>query len=92
MKESAIEAALLEWTRKKNLLNYKFVSPSHRGVPDRLIINPHGVVLFLELKQVGRRPTALQNYEMDRLRGHGMNVDWASHLSSAKGIIERVLL
>ena len=31
---------------------YKFVSPAHRGVADRLVVLPGGVVWFVEVKRV----------------------------------------
>jgi len=40
-------------------LAYKFVSPSNRGVPDRLYIKS-GKVIFIEFKAPGKKPTALQ--------------------------------
>lgn len=39
---------------------YKFVSPSNRGVADRLVVLPGGVVWFVEVKRVGGRMSTLQ--------------------------------
>lgn len=90
--ESQIETALYNWTCKQGLLNYKFSSPSHRGVPDRMIINQKGKILFLELKAPYKKPTSLQLYEIDKLRSVGLNAEWASTFGSAKAIVSRVLL
>lgn len=70
MNEAAIERKVVDYCHKQGLLTYKFVSPSSRGVPDRIIIG-FGNVLFLELKQKGRKPTELQQYEMRRINNHG---------------------
>lgn len=70
MKESDIERKVVAYCHKHGLLTYKFVSPSSRGVPDRLIIG-FGIALFLELKRKGNKPTALQQYEMDRINNAG---------------------
>ena len=39
---------------------YKFTSPAHRGVADRLVVLPGGVVWFVEVKKIGGRMTTLQ--------------------------------
>lgn len=50
---------------------YKFVSPSNRGVADRLVVLPGGRVWFVEVKKEGGRLSTLQNIfaaEMQRLQ------------------------
>lgn len=49
---------------------FKFVSPSHRGVSDRIVCFPGGAVWFVELKRPGGRLSPLQKIfaaEMERL-------------------------
>lgn len=49
---------------------FKFVSPSHRGVSDRIVCLPGGAVWFVELKRPGGRLSPLQRVfaaEMERL-------------------------
>ncbi len=43
-------------------LYLKFVSPGHAGVPDRMILTPGGHVIFVELKQEGKKLRPLQVY------------------------------
>ena len=50
MRESTIEARLAREVRKLGGLCYKFTSPGAPGVPDRIIILPGGLVVFVELK------------------------------------------
>lgn len=50
---------------------YKFVSPGNDGVPDRLVVLPGGHIGFVELKQQGKKPTALQNKKIRELRKMG---------------------
>lgn len=59
IRERDIEEKVVRYAKSRNCLIYKFSSPSHRGVCDRIIIGPKGV-LFLELKRPGEEPTALQ--------------------------------
>lgn len=53
---------------------YKFTSPGNDGVPDRLVILPGGQIGFVELKQKGKKPTALQTRRIQELQGMGCKV------------------
>ena len=74
MRERDIEKYLV--TQVKNLGGkaFKWSSPSHRGVPDRLVFLPHGILLAVELKAQGKKPTKLQNYSHEELRSLGTEV------------------
>lgn len=50
MKESKLESLLKMYVEKAGGKAYKWVSPGCRGVPDRMLIFPYGVVCFVELK------------------------------------------
>ena len=92
MTEAAIERSVVEYCRKKGLLTYKFTSPAHRGVPDRIIIGPNRVLL-LELKQAGRTITLLQHHELTRINqycGPNLLALWAAGKDSAIQIIDDV--
>lgn len=39
---------------------WKWVSPGRAGVPDRIVLLPHGLVYFIELKKPGEQPRKLQ--------------------------------
>lgn len=57
---------------------YKFTSPSNRGVADRLVVLPGGVVWFVEVKRRGGRMTLLQEVfkrDIQRL-GHNYMTVW----------------
>ncbi|MEE3396983.1 MAG: VRR-NUC domain-containing protein, partial [Succiniclasticum sp.] len=58
--EKQIEQKLVTETRKKGGLAVKFVSPSFSGMPDRLVLLPHGVMGFVEVKAPGKKPRLLQ--------------------------------
>jgi len=70
MLEREIEKRVKEYARTKGWLAYKFTSPGHIGVPDGLFISPKGVVLFMEFKQLGKKATAMQQREIDRINQH----------------------
>lgn len=71
MLEKNIEAHLVKRVKEMGGIAYKFVSPAHRGVADRVVCLPHGVVWFVELKAPGGRLSPLQKVfedDMARLR------------------------
>lgn len=82
--ESDLEKKVVAWAKSQGCLAYKFSSPAHRGVPDRVFIGPGGKVLFLELKAPGNKPTPLQARELEILRKQGCNAHWAENLIQAK--------
>ena len=92
MKEAELEHKVVEWCRRHGLLTYKFTSPSSRGVPDRIVICPGGSILFLEFKQRGAKPTALQLHEMERLRAAGCNVRWGDDYDEIVALLTQFCL
>ena len=66
--ERDIEKRVKEYARSKGWLAYKFVSPGHSFVPDGILISPSGKVIFVEFKQLGKKPSAGQEREHQRLR------------------------
>lgn len=50
MLERQIEAYLVKRVKEVGGIAYKFVSPAHRGVADRVVCLPGGGVVFVELK------------------------------------------
>lgn len=74
MRESAVERKLVTGIRKAGGIAYKFVSPGHAGVPDRLIILPECQPFFVELKQDTGRLTELQKACHAQLKKLGCTV------------------
>mgnify|MGYP003348996794 FL=1 len=60
MLERQIEAYLRDRVKAAGGIAYKFVSPTNRGVCDRIVVMPGGVVWFVELKTATGRLTPLQ--------------------------------
>lgn len=52
---------------------YKFKSPSHAGVADRIACLPGGAVWFVELKAPGGRLSPLQKQFALRMKALGQN-------------------
>ena len=72
MLEKKIEVIVKEYARSQGWLAYKFTSPGHIGVPDGLFISPGGFVIMMEFKQTGKKPTAMQQREIDRINQHNV--------------------
>jgi hypothetical protein len=63
MKEKEIEAYFVRRVKEAGGLQRKFVSPGHRGVPDRIVVH-RGRVYFVELKAPG------EDLRPDQVREH----------------------
>jgi len=72
MLEKKIEKIVKQYARDKGWLAYKFTSTAHIGVPDGIFISPKGRVIFCEFKQTGKKPTAMQQREIDRINQHNV--------------------
>lgn len=69
MRESTIEKHLVAKVKAMGGMAYKFTSPAHRGVADRVVVLPGGVVWFVELKAPGGRLSELQKiFQSDMAR------------------------
>lgn len=88
MQEKVLEQKLVRAVKDKNGVAYKFTSPGHNGVPDRLIVLPGGRVVFIEVKTPGRgRLSAVQKHELLRLHELGAEV----YVLDSPELIERIL-
>ena len=72
--ERDIEAYLVKRVKAIGGHAYKFVSPSNRGVADRLVVLPNGVVWFVEVKTEGGRLSPLQTLFIEQMKRLGQNV------------------
>lgn len=60
MLEKTIENYFARRVKELGGRSYKFKSPSHRGVSDRIVALPNGVVWFVEIKRPGGKVSPLQ--------------------------------
>jgi hypothetical protein len=72
--ESQVEKRLVGMVQARGGLARKFTSPNQRGVPDRIVIWPEGVVHFVELKRTYGKLTKLQQHEQTKLKNLGCQV------------------
>ena len=65
--EKTLEARLVREIEARGGMALKYTSQFHRGIPDRIVLLPPGVLTFVELKSTGQTPTKLQMYAMGKL-------------------------
>lgn len=73
--EKDIERRLRRGIEGKGGLCLKLHTLSVKGLPDRVILMPGGRCSFVETKQAGKKPTAIQVWWHKFLRELGFNVD-----------------
>jgi hypothetical protein len=74
MLEKDIESALCRRVKLLGGLCEKFVSPGRRSVPDRIVTLPGGLIVFVESKAPGKKPTPLQERDHETRRRLGCRV------------------
>jgi len=72
-RERAVEAAVRDYAKSKGWLCFKFVSPGHNGVPDRIFFR-EGKTILAEIKRPGGKTTKLQDAQINALRRAGLAV------------------
>lgn len=90
MKESSIEARLVREVKKRGGLCYKFTSPGSPGVPDRIIILPGGVTVYVELKTEIGRLAKIQKWQIEELRKRGALVRVLKGMDQVLAFLEEV--
>ena len=90
MKEAAIEGKLLAATKKRKGLCLKWVSPGYAGVPDRIVLLPHGRIGFVEVKAPGEKPRKLQVSRHRMLRRLGFKVYVLDSPSDIETILDEI--
>ena len=74
MREKKIEQKLVTAVKKHGGICPKFVSPGFDGMPDRLLLLPHGRFAFVEVKAPNQKPRPLQLSRHRLLRRLGFRV------------------
>jgi hypothetical protein len=88
-KESLLEKKLKELVTAHGGISRKFSSPSHRGVPDRIVFWPRGNIHFVELKTETGKLTELQKHEHKTLKTKGAKVYTLYGLKQIEDYAER---
>lgn len=91
MREKKIEQKLVTAVKKHGGICPKFVSPGFDGMPDRLLLLPHGRFAFVEVKAPNQKPRPLQLSRHKLLRRLGFQVYVLDALEDIDKIIKEVM-
>ena len=91
MREKKIEQKLVTAVKKHGGICPKFVSPGFDGMPDRLLLLPHGRFAFVEVKAPNQKPRPLQLSRHRLLRRLGFRVYVLDALEDIDNIIKEVM-
>ena len=91
MREKKIEQKLVTAVKKHGGICPKFVSPGFDGMPDRLLLLPHGRFAFVEVKAPNQKPRPLQLSRHRLLRRLGFRVYVLDALEDSDKIIKEVM-
>lgn len=90
MLERTVERHLVQAARKRGGLALKFVSPGMDGVPDRIVLLPHGKLAFVELKAPGKAMRPLQVRRKEQLEALGFSVYCVDGIEQIGGILDEI--
>ena len=90
-REKKIEQKLVTAVKKHGGICPKFVSPGFDGMPDRLLLLPHGRFAFVEVKAPNQKPRPLQLSRHRLLRRLGFRVYVLDALEDIDKIIKEVM-
>ena len=74
MREKSIEQKLVKAVKAVGGICPKLVCPGFDGMPDRMVLLPHGRLGFVELKAPGKKPRPLQTARHEMLTRLGFKV------------------
>ena len=90
MREKTIERKLVEAVKSRGGICPKWVAPGFDGVPDRIVLLPHGKFAFVEVKAPGEKPRPLQLSRHKLLRSLGFRVYVLDNESQIGGMIDEI--
>ena len=90
MRECEIERKLVSAVKSRGGICPKFVSPGFDGMPDRVVLLPHGKFGFVEVKRPGEQPRPLQIARHRLLRKLGFLVFVLDGEEQIGGMIDEI--
>ena len=90
MREKAVEQQLVKAVKQRGGICPKFTSPGYDGMPDRLVLLPHGRMAFVEAKAPGKKPRPLQINRHELLRKLGFKVFILDEPEQIGGILDEI--
>lgn len=90
MRESTVERKLTTAVKMRGGIAPKFVSPGLDGVPDRLVLFPHGKLAFIEVKAPGQKMRPLQLLRKRQLEALGFRVYCIDRPEEIGGVLDEI--
>jgi hypothetical protein len=90
MLEKTIEHKLKSAVKNMGGIAFKFTAPGINGVPDRLVLLPHGKIAFIELKAPGRKMRPLQVRRKRQLERLGFLVYCIDSAEQIGGVLDEI--
>lgn len=72
--EKTFEKRISRFVEDNGGLSIKLLSSLFKGLPDRMLLLPRGIIIFVEFKSTGKKPTKIQAYVHEKLRNLGFLV------------------
>jgi hypothetical protein len=88
--EKDIEQYLVKEIKKLGGRCDKFQTPARRAAPDRICLLSYGLLIFVECKRPGKKPTPAQYKELDDLMSLGFWATWVSTRQEVNELIEQI--
>ena len=88
--EKDIEKKFIKAVSHVGGIALKFVSPSYNGMPDRIVLLPKGRIGFVEIKDRGKKPRAIQISRHKKLVMLGFKVFVLDNAEDIEKIIKEI--
>lgn len=92
--EKVFERTLSKYVDDAGGMAVKLLSQFLRGLPDRMFLLKGGIVVFVEFKSTGKKPTKIQEYVHKRIQALGfpvLVVDSVETYEGAKNLIDHLI-
>lgn len=92
--EKVFERTLSKYVDDQGGMAVKLLSQFIKGLPDRMYLLYGGVVVFVEFKSTGKRPTKIQEYIHKRIQALGfpvLVVDSVETHEEARNLIDHLI-
>ena len=90
MLEKTIEHKLKSAVKNMGGIAFKFTAPGINGVPDRLVLLPHGKLAFIELKAPGKKMRPMQVRRKRQLEQLGFLVYCIDNVEQIGGVLDAI--
>lgn len=89
MLEKDLEKKIVKLAKELGYITFKFISPSNRGVPDRIFINSYGYIFFMEFKSPTGKLSKSQENIFNKLKLRHVDIYVVYEYEIAKIILKR---